>query len=384
MRVLFIAGSFPPMWCGAGDYVAQLATTLAENPNLKLAVLTSRAAAASEAQGSFDFFPVVEVWRWREITKIFKVLRTWKPDLVHVQYPAVAYGNRRFPYLLPILLCLARLPVVETWHGFYRLGWALRFGYFSRLLFQALAPGGLVVSVQNFREGSSLLMRWVFLYKTVRYIPLASNVPSVELSIAEAAQLRALYLRPNERLIVYFGFIAPPKGVELLFEIADPGTSHLVIIGDSFSKADLGFVPKSLHSHWSAYHQSLRQLAESESWKGRVTMTGFLPPHDAARIMSAADAVVLPFRVGAHENSTSIQAAEAQGTFVLTTSKQRSGYDAERNIYFASPDDLDEMRGALLRYNGTRSKNRGGTLTAWNTIGESHFALYRSLVGRGT
>lgn len=372
------------MRCGVGDYTHQLALALARDPGLQVAVLTSRAAASLESPTDFVFFPIVEAWDWRELWTIFKVIRTWAPDLVHIQYPTLGYGHKRLPWLLPLCLRLAGLPVVQTWHEIYLLKLLFRFGLIFRFISKAVVPGGLVVVREDYRKRTDALLRWVFLSKTVRFIPNASAIPAVELSVAEREALRAQYARPNAHMIVYFGFIYPRKRVELLFQIVDANDSHLVIIGDSFREEDLRNFAQSTHAAQTIYYQSLRQLSETEVWKGKVTMSGFLPAHEAARVMAAADAVVLPILGGAGEWNTSVHGAQAQGTFVLTTSKQRRGYDPGENTYFACEHDLEDMRRALKQYVGKRPGDRNAIARAWQSIRESHVDLYRTQVSART
>ena len=115
------------------------------------------------------------------------------------------------------------------------------------------------------------------------------------------------------RLVAYFGFIHLAKRVELLFEVADPLQHHLVLVGELNSEDE--------------YHKRILYLINRQPWIGKVTVTGFLPAEEAGRILAAADAVVLPFRDGGGIWNTSIHASLAQGTFVLTTSREQHGYD---------------------------------------------------------
>lgn len=378
MKILLITGSFPPMRCGVGDYTFQLARALARDPGLQVAVLTSTAAALLESPTNFAFFPVVRAWDWSELKSILGVIRKWKPDLVHVQYPTLGYGRKRLPWVLPLCLHLAGFPVVQTWHEIYQP--PIRSAFIFWFLSKAVVPGGLVIVRKDYRIRTKALLRWVFLNKTVRFIPNASAIPAVELSDAEREAIRSQYARPGAHIIAYFGFIQPSRQVELLFQMVDSNESHLVIVGDSFREADLPDFPQSTRAAFSNYYQSIKQLAESEVWKGKVTMCGFMPALEAARVLATADAVVIPILGGAGEWNTSVHGAQAQGTFVLTTSMLRRGYDPGKNTYFAGEHDLEDMRWALKQYVGKRSAGTNAPVQAWESIRESHVALYRTRV----
>src|ERR1700722_2066745 len=118
MRILLVSGSLPPMLCGVGDYTYQLATELGARGDLQVAVLTSRAARNAEPRGNFQLFAVVERWRLSELGRIFRILKEWRPDIVHVQTPTQGYGSSWVPRILPLLCRLAGLRVVQTWHEY--------------------------------------------------------------------------------------------------------------------------------------------------------------------------------------------------------------------------------------------------------------------------
>jgi glycosyltransferase involved in cell wall biosynthesis len=168
-------------------------------------------------------------------------------------------------------------------------------------------------------------------------------------------------------LVAYFGFIYPNKAVELLFDVADPSQDHLVVIGDA--------------NQDHPYRRSLLERIQCEPWSGKVTVTGFLPGEEAARLLAAVDAVVLPFRDGGGPWNTSLHAAALQGTFVLTTSRERHGYDPSSNIYYSQPGDVADMRAALRRYIGHRNAHpMTERYASWEAIAQAHTNLYQNLL----
>ena len=169
----------------------------------------------------------------------------------------------------------------------------------------------------------------------------------------------------DSKIIAHFGFVFEHKGTDLLFRIADPMQHHLLIIGEL--------------SATNAYHAQLLQLAAAPEWKGKVTITGFVEAEEAARHLSLADAVVYPHVNGGGIWNTSLHAAVCQGTFVLTTSTERNGYDAVSNIYYVPPQAIDEMRQALVHYAGIRNVNRVDAEDSWRALATAHATLYRSV-----
>jgi len=164
---------------------------------------------------------------------------------------------------------------------------------------------------------------------------------------------------------VYFGFVSYPKGIERLFEIADPTRHHIVLVCDL--------------DHGDSYHRSILNRMRQPDWERCASITGFLPVDQLARLIAAADAVVLPFREGGGVWNTSIHGVMAQGTFLLTTSREAHGYDFNKNIYFATPADLDDMRNALEKFAGRKNANFSPN-KSWKEIAEEHVRLYRKLI----
>ena len=359
MRVLLVSGSYPPMKCGIGAYTARLASALADRPGLEVAVLTDVAAGTRRFDQKVEVLPVADGWVWRDLPRITKSAEDWAPTVAHVQYPTQGYGTRLLPYMLPLAFFLRRIPTVQTWHEF----WLGRF----RSVPNAVVPGGLVFVRPGHLKRVPRTYRFLMKRKIVREIPNASPLPIAALTDAERAQTRRRYVPNGRRMVVYFGFAYPAKGVEAIFEVANPTRDHIVLVCDLSERDD--------------YHGRLLQLAGEPRWSGKASFTGYLPDEDAASLLASADAIVLPFRDGGGNWNTSVHAGRSQGTFVLTTSEELRGFVPAENCYYASPGKLDEMRMALDRHMGSRAlRHADKPQAAWPAIAEAHEVLYHEVV----
>lgn len=348
------------MKCGVGDYTGRLAVALRRREDTNVAVLTDVAATPVPSEFNFEVFPIVDGWRMTNIVRIAKVVRSWRPDLIHVQYPTQGYGREYLPWLLPTIFRMANVPVVQTWHECHM-------ETVRRNLLNAMLGGGLIVVRPGYKATMPDWYRWLTRRKRLELIPNASSIPQIRLNETERLALRSRFGPSSIRLVVYFGFAYPPKRVELLFEIADPSQHRVVLVGE-LNPAD-------------QYHKSILDRTNQPRWKGNATVTGFLPAEEVGRILAVADAVVLPFRDGDGIWNTSIHAALKQGTFVLTTSRDQHGYDASANIYYARPDDVADMTSALRTYIGQRrEKNDCDPTSEWEAIADAHRALYASVL----
>lgn len=361
MRVLLVTGSFPPMRCGVGDYTYSLAEALAVDPDIHVGVLTSISGGEMSKAAGIEVFPVTKNWSFFEALKVIKTILHWSPDIVHVQYPTQGYGNGFLPWVLPMISFLMGKKVVQTWHEGYGRRDALK------LFLKSVVPGGLVFVRSQYEKNLHPHLRWALWKKKTVLIPNASAIPRVDLDERETDALKKKYLKKQKRLVVFFGFVYPHKGVELLFEIADPASDQIVIAGE-------------IAEEGVCRHEIMRR-ASTESWSGKVTITGFLPVADVAALLAVADAVILPFRSGGGEWNTSIHGAVLNGAFVITTSLTQKGYDKKRNVYFAKVDDIQEMRSALAVYAGTRREYHADIdRDEWRQIADKHRALYESLL----
>lgn len=359
MRILLVCGSYPPIRCGVGDYTSILTDELACSGDIEVGVLTNRDASADGMSEKVEVLTAIDSWTVRQLPTIMRSILGWKPDLVHIQFPSKGYGTGKGPLFLPLLLGLRGIPVVQTWHE--PLGWLRSLRYLPC----ALTRDALVVVEPDY---AALVPAWLgrlLRRKPIfRSIPVGSNIPSRELSTVERARLKESFDAEALNLVAYFGFVAPPKGVELLFEVADPDKDRLLLICD-LDPSD-------------SYQKAILDLVAEDRWRGKAFVTGYRPPDDVARLLAAADIAVYPFVKGVTRRNASVLAARAQGTAVLTTSHERHGFDEGENSFYAAPGDRETMRQALRRLAGHRAP--AGAVLDWSGIAALHRELYRQVL----
>jgi glycosyltransferase involved in cell wall biosynthesis len=358
MRVLYVTGTTPPGRCGVGDYTSHLAQALRDRGHT-VGVLSGIGGGPIDG---VETLPVMADWRLARWRTLIRAVRSWRPDLVHFQYPAQGYGRHRLPWLMAPLTALAGLRVCQTWHEYYRqYSWIEIKGSLLNLP-NALTPGGLVVVRPGYLDGMRSWYRTFLRTKTVRFIPNAPTIPPVSLSPEDRLAWKLTHGIVDKLAVVYFGFAIEGKGIEHLFAVADPQRHFLVLVTD-LSGPD-------------PYRQRLRALVESERWRGSICVTGFLPSSDVGRALAAADAIALPFDRGGGAWNTSLQAARLQTPFILTTSTSRQGLDADDWVYYAHPGDQAAMRLALARYTGQPCPRPRANAHRWEDVAEAHEALY--------
>jgi glycosyltransferase involved in cell wall biosynthesis len=363
MKILLISGSLTPIRCGVGDYTLRLARFLAADPKVSVGILTSFGVAPSDSS-SLEIFPIMTSWTIWELGRFIHIVRRWSPDVIHIQYPTQGYRQGRLPKLIPIISFLLGVKVARTWHEIPKGRELLDF------LLEALVPGAHVVVRPNFYQSIPKSFRPLIANQAGGFIRGSSTIPASMLSKTERRVLKRRFSKGRRRLVAYFGFLHPAKGVELLFDIADASTDHIIIVGEGR--------PMGVDDD---YCNLLRLKANQGPWHGGVTFAGYLSNENTADVLAAADAVLLPFRSGGGIWNSSIHAVVLQGTPLITTAMDAMGYDAERNVYFCAPGDILQMKHALVEIAGRRvAFNPDNDRNDWRRIANLHINIYEKLM----
>jgi D-inositol-3-phosphate glycosyltransferase len=219
----------------------------------------------------------------------------------------------------------------------------------------------------------------------ITVIPFGINnaVPTTDLTSVEAKQ--RLSIDNGEKTILFFGRIAPYKGLEVLAAafkqlVAEDGNYRLIIAGRP---------KKDSESYW----ESIRVTMNHEVATGRVTpIIEFVPDKETELYFKAADVLILPYTqifqsgvmflsysfglpvIAADVGSLSDDIVEGKTGFVF---KRGDSGDLARVIrsYFASDlfRDLDRRRQGIRDY--------AQETHSWDTVGTVTRNVYTSLLG---
>lgn len=217
----------------------------------------------------------------------------------------------------------------------------------------------------------------------VSVIPFGINnaVPNTRLTPIEAKQ--RLGIRDGERTILFFGNIAPYKGLEYLVEAfqrirAEHDDYRLIIAGR----------PKNSETYWAAIREAIREDVQ----RGRVLLRDDYIPDDETEVyFKAADVFALPYRhiyqsgvlflgysfglpvLAANVGSLKDEIIEGQTGFVF---KPEDPTDLKRAVeeYFASDlfRDLNNRRQGIRGYAAEQH--------SWDAVGEITMNIYAALL----
>lgn len=273
MRVALISETFLPSVNGVTTTLCQLLEHIARRGGeailfAPLGSPSSYAGARVVPLGSLPlpFYPEVQLTppQWG----ITAQLRRFKPDLVHVVGPLVL-GS-----VVPVVASTLRVPLISSYHtdfgaysqhygiGFLRHGVDRYLRWIHNRCMLTLCPS--TATLRDLRRlGFRRLRVWGRGVDITRFHP----------AHRAAAWRAAIGARPEDRVLLYVGRLAPEKRVDLLAE-ALPGLSNvrLVIVGDGPARSDLE-----------------RRMADLP-----VHFTGYLRGDDLATAYGSADAFVFP------------------------------------------------------------------------------------------
>jgi glycosyltransferase involved in cell wall biosynthesis len=364
-----VVGSFPPDLCGVGDYTSRLAEALADRGHQVHVVVLPAGIGRRRLRAS---------------------LRQLGGDVVHLQYPSVGSGRSLSPLALLGGLRALRRPTVVTLHEF-SAAHPLR-----RVMAAALATVAQQVVATTQHERLRLRrLPWVPVPHTA-LIPIGSNIL---LGSAWANSMGARGPLPGGHAcaaghcrrdssieddlgaprfdVVYFGLLAPGKGIEAFLELA--ALSSRRRSGHNF--AVIGGWPDAAEHYVASLRRRTAELP--------VSWTGPLGAKTVSVLLGQAGVAYLPFRDGASERRGSLLAALEHGLPAITTRGDDLSPDLAAAVRLAS--GATEAMDVVDRLLGSDSSERQRLADAgrayvagrsWPHIAARHEQLYRRLVSR--
>jgi glycosyltransferase involved in cell wall biosynthesis len=350
-KILAISGSFPPDKCGIGDYTQNLLNSLQEWCSVYL--ITSNKHVVNTKLNLIN----IGNWNLISLIKLIRLIIKLEPDFIHIQYPTNGYKNSLLPLLVPFFFSANKKKFFVTFHEPLSKYDLLKF------LLLLFIPAKIIIVRNNYLREINFLFRKFLQLRKLNFVKSGSNIKVYSDPIKKNVIEKKIQIH-NKKLILFFGFVYPHKGLELLMSICNCERDHILIASELDEKND--------------YHAHLKKTYfENPNWSDNTSFLGYQTEESLSYLISIADAVVLPYRSGAGSWNTTLNCAENHKTFILTTTKGKIGYDTKRNIYFSKIDDTNEMKLALNKYISIKSDlNTNNYLTQWTKIARRHLFLY--------
>jgi glycosyltransferase involved in cell wall biosynthesis len=312
MRLCYIAGSFPPLPDGVGDFAWHISRLLNE---MEYDHLTAVLKSGSHEPEGFSI--IFSDFTQYQLISVKNRIIDEQPDLILIEYPCKGYGRNLMINLLPALLKLTkpRLKIAIIVHEYanYTIKGKTRIAMMS-----LVADMVFVTDKKNYH----LLSRLKNNVKAVLPVP-----PQIPLIIKNY-----YHLAENGAVFAYWGYVRHNKGLHLLIEAfgrfvrkyPEAKLKLLTGLGDS------------------DYEQKIqKQIAES-NLSDNIIISGFLADRLLSEELSASDICVLPFTDGISDRRGTLKAALAMGIPVISTKTDKeyspTGLIDEKNILLCEPN----------------------------------------------
>jgi len=380
MHIGFISGAYPPQHDGIADYTARLAHALSKaDSGIRVSVITSAAHASQEAEEVVAIYRIVKRWNIFGIAAVIRCALKQHVDIIHIQFPSVAYRKTLLFCVLPLLLrmCCPGVKVIVTLHEF---SVSRPLNRARQFILSICSHRVIVTDAYEY----ALVNRLLGVVGRVSTIPIGSNIARCAYDASEKpALLRECKLDHQSFIVTFFGVIHPDKGFECFLR----ALSH---IGSSIPAQAL--VISELNPAHNEYHARITRLKDALGISIPVAVTGYEAPEKVSRLLFASDICVLTFVDGVSLRRGTLMAELAHHKPIIAT-RRLCGCDAlsdQENILFVPIGDDHELAQAIVtlyRDSALRSTlSQGAAVLAkefsWERIANSHLEVYNKIMNK--
>ncbi|MCI8397457.1 MAG: glycosyltransferase [Clostridia bacterium] len=360
MKICFIVGAFPMMKCGVGDYTSKLAEELAKDGN-EIHIITSE-RASSESK-SLNVHNIVKEWKFSALKPILNELKKIQPDVVNIQYPSDEY-YRRTVSVLPILIkrkikCKVTITVHE--YDYFNLN-ENRLKDKIRLYLNFCKLDKIITVEEKFIPR----IKKDYSKANIAYIPISSNIPRNKAKAEDLENIRKKYELEGKKVLSYFGFAVPVKGIEYLLKCVQK-------LDDDVKLLFINHLDEN-----NEYHKTLLDLIKELKIEEKVAITGFIDDaEDVANLLEASDICVLPFVNGLKKSNGSFLAAYNQKIKIITTSNKEEV--EEKGIYYVKPNQEQELL-EKIQYALEKEEEIDRDILTWDNVVKSYLESFNEVM----
>ncbi len=276
MRVGFIS-TYPPIECGVASYTQYLTDALRKK-NIDVYIVSHIGGSGHQVFPAFDY----EDGDLAE--KAFSTMVRFTPDVVHIQHEFGLYGKHMGISVVPLIMefQIIGIPVITTLHTVYP-----NIDSKHALIIKSIIMNSNNVIVHETYQLDSL--------KNIVSEDISEKIFVIPHGAREIAPVsnakQKLGLPTHKKVILMIGYIRPSKNFELIVDIF-PQILKL------YPNALLVIAGKIRGQEYIDYRNMLFQKILSSSVKEDIIfIRGQLPQHIFDTVISAADVVVLPYKL---------------------------------------------------------------------------------------
>jgi glycosyltransferase involved in cell wall biosynthesis len=397
----FMVTPYPPERCGIAIYSSKLVAALRSHLNITV-VGNKDSCRTTEVSRNLK---IIRSWKRNSmayVVEIVKEVTHEPPQVIHIQHEYLGYGSPMCGLLFPLLLVLLRLfgrPIILTMHSVIRRS-SLTDSFFSlhrtgrrfapmkklvMIVFTKVIATLCDAIIVHSEEMKATLIRDYFIRNAKIFVVFHGT--DTYLCRRDSAETRRRLGLQNKKIVLFFGFIIPNKGIEILLK-AFPAVSAkipdlvLVIAG--------GYHPR-LGEESPEYIGTVEKMIDELKLQERIVFENRHVPDDLLELyISAADVIVFPYVddsvVGA---SGALATCAGMGRSVVATRLPRFSSDIkdEYDGLLAEPNneqdlilkmmtilEQDSLRESLGQHLREKAQAR-----SWQIIALQTYELYKRI-----
>jgi len=217
----------------------------------------------------------------------------------------------------------------------------------------------------------------------VTVIPFGINNAVRSTNLTEREARARLNLRDGDRALLFFGNIAPYKGLELLVsafqQLSNRGDNYRLIIAGR---------PKNCEQYWS----SVREMMREDLQAGRILLRDeFIPDDETEIFFKAADVLVLPYRHIYQSGVLFLGYSFGLPTLAADVGSLKEDIEAGRTGFIFKAEDPIDLARAIREYfasdlyrelatRRTQIKTYAAEKHSWSVVGKETAAVYAELL----
>jgi len=354
-KLLTIVAHFPPIKCGVGSYAYKISKYFAKKHEVSV-ICNSEVEHSFHESESFRLYNILENFTLSDYLKIKRLIGEIIPDIINIHYHGNDFMRRVTPAFFPFTIkrFFPNIPIVSTMHNFQRPHSLPNISMRSFLEFSDR------IIVTNEEELHKMEERFPGFYNKTSLIPVSAGI-EWNGKKHEFSSITLEKIPKGSKIISFFGFINPEKGVDTLIDAFEKvhekdSKVHLLMIGDIHTD-------KSGELH--EYYKSIINRIRRKNLDDFISFTGFCNDFEASNYMLLSDLMVFPFKKGLTSKRSSFLSALSHEKPIISTNSKflPDGIKNNENCIIVEPGDALSLGDAILKilYNeslkNTLSKN---------------------------
>ena len=299
--ILFITPSYPPTYCGIGNFTFGLVEILRKNQKNVFVVSNEHQKLEKKIDKNGDdwLFQNTKVdLKFSNIFKVISIIKSIKPKIINIQYCSLESGRSPFLTILAIIIKL-KFPKINlqlTIHEFDNYTFLGKFKYTLAMFFANKVFFSGKKQILSANKFSFNLIN-----KRFKIIPITNTI-SINKPIDSTKDLVRKINKPIN--ICFHGLIQPKNGLEyLLYALSDMNRDEykLNILGDFSLLIDYGNKSEEVKD----YQEKLRNFIEEK--KLSVQIFGDIDPSELKfkKVLNSSDIFIVPDIEGLTSRRTS-------------------------------------------------------------------------------